>query len=243
MEEALRKENSQDPAELLCSVFTHEMANSLHNLLSVITVMQQRVHQNGHVDQPTDDSLRLLTEEINRLVVLLQDFRASQLFSLHLEPTSLAGVIKDCLALESGRAAQCRIRIECDIPLDLPQIIADPAKLKQVFLNLYTNALEAMPDGGIFTVKAFKLDESICVYLSDTGPGIPEGLQIFEPFVTNKPHGTGLGLAIVKWIVLAHGGRISYRSKPAEGTAFHLVFQSAGASRTRRKLQFSAVHP
>jgi len=243
MEEALRKENSQDPAELLCSVFTHEMANSLHNLSSVITVMQQRLHQNGHVDQPTGDSLRLLTEEINRLVLLLQDFRSSQLFSLHLEPTSLAGVIKDCLALESARAAQCQIRIECDIPSNLPQIIADPAKLKQVFLNLYTNALEAMPDGGIFTVKAFELEETVCVYVSDTGPGIPEGMQIFEPFVTNKPYGTGLGLAIVKWLVLAHGGRISYISKPSEGTIFHLIFQSAGASRTRRHLEFSTAHP
>lgn len=232
MEEPLRKENSQHPGELLCSVFTHEMANSLHNLWSVITVMQQRLHQNGHFDQPTGDSLRLLTEEINRLVLLLQDFRSHRLFSLHLEPTSLAGVIKDCLALESAKAAQCRIRIESDISSNLPEIIADPAKLKQVFLNLYTNALEAMPDGGIFTVKAFELEERVCVYLSDTGPGIPQGMQIFDPFVTNKPHGTGLGLAIVKWIVLAHGGRISYSSKPAEGTVFHLVFQSAGANRT-----------
>jgi len=243
MEQALRKENSQGPAELLGSVFTHEMANSLHNLWSVITVMQQRLQQNGHVDQPTGDSLRLLTEEINRLVLLLQDFRSSQLFSLHLEPTSLAGVIKDCLALESAKAAQCRTRIECGIPSNLPQIIADPAKLKQVFLNLYTNALEAMPDGGIFTVKAFELEETVCVYVSDTGPGIPEGMQIFEPFVTNKPYGTGLGLAIVKWIVLAHGGRISYISKPSEGTIFHLIFQSAGASRSGRHLEFSSANP
>ena len=132
----------------------------------------------------------------------------------------------------TAKAAQCRIRIESDISSNLPEIIADPAKLKQVFLNLYTNALEAMPDGGIFTVKAFELEERVCVYLSDTGPGIPQGMQIFDPFVTNKPHGTGLGLAIVKWIVLAHGGRISYSSKPAEGTVFHLVFQSAGANRT-----------
>ena len=243
MEQALRKENSQGPAELLGSVFTHEMANSLHNLWSVITVMQQRLQQNGHVDQPTGDSLRLLTEEINRLVLLLQDFRSSQLFSLHLEPTSLAGMIKDCLALESAKAAQCRTRIECDIPSNLPQIIADPAKLKQVFLNLYTNALEAMPDGGIFTVKAFELEETVCVYVSDTGPGIPEGMQIFEPFVTNKPYGTGLGLAIVKWIVLAHGGRISYISKPSEGTIFHLIFQSASASRRGRHLEFSSANP
>lgn len=237
MEDPLRKEKWQDPGKLLHSMFTHEMANSLQNLWSVITVMQQRLHQNGHADQPTSDLLRILTEEINRLVLLLQDFRSHRLFSLHLEPISLLDVIKDCVALESGKAAQCRIRIDCEIPPNLPQIIADPAKLKQVFLNLFGNALEAMPDGGIFTVKAFELEGTVCVYVSDTGPGIPEGMQIFEPFVTNKSNGTGLGLAIVKWIVLAHGGKISYSSKPSEGTAFHLVFQSAGASRTHRQLQ------
>lgn len=174
MEQALRKEHTHDPGELLCSMFTHEMANSLHNLWSVITVIQQRLHQNGHVEQPTSDSLKIVIEEINRLVLLLEDFRSHRLFSLHLEPTSLTRVIKDCLVLESARAAQCQIRIDCDIPSNLPEIIADPAKLKQVFLNLYTNALEAMPDGGIFTVKAFELEEKVCVYLSDTGrPGYP----------------------------------------------------------------------
>jgi signal transduction histidine kinase len=233
MEQTACKENSQDPGELLCSVLTHEMANSLHDICSVINVVQEHMHRNGHVDQPTDASLRLVTDEINRLVLMLQDFRSSRLFSLNLEPTSLARVVHDCLALESANAVQRGIRIACDIPSNLPRILADRAKLKQVFLNLYKNAVEAMPEGGVFTVKALALEQTVCVSLSDTGLGIPEGVPIFEPFVTDKPNGTGLGLAIVKWIVMAHGGEIGYSSKPGEGTVFHLVFNRVGASKTR----------
>ena len=208
-------------------MLTHEFANSLHDLSSVVNVLQQSLHQNSQTERLLEDSLRLVSEEINRLVLLLEDFRSSRLFTLSLEPTSLASVIENCLALESVKAEQCYVRIECDLPPNLPWIIADPAKLKQVFLNLCTNAVEAMPNGGLITVKAFERDGCVGVDLSDNGAGIPEGMQIFESFVTNKPHGTGLGLAIVNWIVLAHGGTISYTSEPGAGTVFHLAFQSA----------------
>jgi signal transduction histidine kinase len=102
--------------------------------------------------------------------------------------------------------------------------MADAAKLKQVFLNLYKNAFEAMHDGGILTVSAMERQQTVCVDIRDSGEGIPEGMQIFEPFVTDKPYGTGLGLAVVKWIILAHGGTISYTSKAGEETVFHLSF-------------------
>jgi two-component system sensor histidine kinase HydH len=186
--------------------------------------MEQHLYETGHVDKPTGESLRLVTAEIKRLTLLLEDFRSSRLFSLNLQPTSLAAVIQDCLALESCDAAQRGIRIECSIPLDLPLIMADAAKLKQVFLNLYTNAVDAMRDGGILSVKAMEREEKLCLEISDTGGGIPEGLQIFEPFVSHKPHGTGLGLAVVKWILMAHGGTIGYASKPGKGTIFQLSF-------------------
>lgn len=224
MEEARRKEDSPDRGDLLCSVFAHEIANSLHSISAVANFMEQHLYETGHVDEPTGESLRIVTEEIKRLTLLLEDFRSSRLFNLDLQPTSWATVIEDCLALQSSEATQRRIRIECNVPLDLPLIMADAAKLKQVLLNLLTNAFEAMRDGGILSVKAIECEQNVCLDISDSGEGIPEGIQIFEPFVTNKPHGTGLGLAVVKWIVLAHGGTISYKSNLGEGTIFHLCF-------------------
>lgn len=128
------------------------------------------------------------------------------------------------MALESSEATHRGIHIECDVRLDLPLIMADTAKLKQAFWNLYNNAVDAMGDGGTLSVRAMERDEKLCLEISDSGAGIPEGMDIFAPFVTNKPQGTGLGLAVTKWIVLAHGGTVSYKSKPGEGTIFHLSF-------------------
>ena len=227
MQSQLKEECSRQSGDLTCSVFAHEVANSLHCISAVTSCMRRHLYQTGRVDPLTGESLRLVTQEIERLTLLLADFRSSQVFSLDLRPTSLAGVIQDCLKLESSEARQRRIHVDCKLPTDLPLIMADAAKLKEVFLNLYTNAFDAMGDGGVLTVAASELQGKLCVAISDSGNGIPEGMQIFEPFVTDKPHGTGLGLAIVRRIILAHGGEISYSSKLGEGSMFHLSFPIA----------------
>lgn len=232
MEQSHLKERSHDSSDLTCSVFAHEIGNSLHGISAVASCMERHLYETGRVDKATGELLRLVTQEIDRMTLLLEDFRSCQFFSLDLRPTSLAPVIEDSLGLESGEALQRGICIERNVPSGLPLIMADAAKLKQVFLNLYANAFEAMRDGGILTVGASEVEGNVCLDVSDSGEGIPENMQIFEPFVTNKPHGTGLGLAIVKWIVLAHGGEISYSSKPREGSIFHLSFPVAGRNRT-----------
>ena len=234
MAETCLRQYSQDPGQLLCSVFAHEIANSLQVVSAVAGSMERHLCKIGRVDTPTGQSLRLIAEEIDRLTLLLNDFRSFQLFSLDLEPTSLANVIEDCLALKASEATQRSIGVDCNVPLDLPPIMADAAKLKQVFLNLYSNAFDAMPDGGILTVRTMEGEEKVCLDIADNGEGVPAGMDIFEPFVTSKPHGTGLGLAVSRWIVLAHGGAISYTSKPGQGTTFHLAFPiSRSSSRLR----------
>ena len=228
------RECREDSSDLTCSVFAHEVANSLHAISAVASSMQRHLYETGRVDKATGELLRLVTQEIDRMTLLLKDFRSFQFFSLDLRPTSLAPLIEDCLALEFSEAAQRRIRMERNVPTGLPLIMADGAKLKQVFLNLYANAFEAMRDGGILTVGASEVEGNVCLDVSDSGEGIPEDMQIFEPFVTSKPHGTGLGLAVSRSIVLAHGGSISYTSKPGQGTIFHLAFPiSRSSSRLR----------
>jgi signal transduction histidine kinase len=110
---------------------------------------------------------------------------------------------------------------------NLPHILADPAQLQQVFLNLMLNAVETMPEGGTVKVKTFHdigID-SVQVEISDTGPGIKEELinKIFTPFYTTKPRGTGLGLAICKSLVEQHGGTMSAANDPEGGARFTIT--------------------
>src|SRR5436309_15990587 len=109
------------------------------------------------------------------------------------------------------------------LPPDLPLITADHEKLKQVLLNLCKNAAEAMPQGGTLTVRAHNSGDWVRLEVSDTGVGIPAGVDIFEPFTTTKPQGSGLGLTIVRQIVAAHRGTLTYHSVPGQGTTFTLV--------------------
>jgi two-component system sensor histidine kinase AtoS len=107
---------------------------------------------------------------------------------------------------------------------NLPLILADPAQLQQVFLNLMLNAVETMPDGGTVKVKTFHdigID-AVQVEISDTGPGLGEEIidKIFTPFYTTKPRGTGLGLAICKSLVEQHGGTMRAGNDPEGGARF-----------------------
>jgi two-component system, NtrC family, sensor histidine kinase HydH len=77
-----------------------------------------------------------------------------------------------------------------------------------------------MPAGGQLTIRSHDVGAQVVVDISDTGVGIPAGVNIFEPFITTKPEGTGLGLPIVRQIIAAHGGTLTYHSEPGHGTTF-----------------------
>jgi len=146
---------------------------------------------------------------------------------------------------------QNRVDLAVDFSSENPQIQGDRELLKQVFLNMILNAVEAMPAGGTLRVSTRllsrpgidpngrpdrgKTDREIEIGFCDSGVGIPEDhiARIFDPFFTTKETGTGLGLAIVHNIVAAHGGRVQVSSKPGKGTELTLIFpggQPAGVS-------------
>jgi two-component system sporulation sensor kinase A len=87
---------------------------------------------------------------------------------------------------------------------------------------LIKNAAEAMPAGGTISIEADVADSDVVLEIRDTGSGIPLDVDAFEPFVTTKREGTGIGLVIVRQIIVAHGGSISYQSRPNEGTTFRI---------------------
>jgi signal transduction histidine kinase len=103
-------------------------------------------------------------------------------------------------------------------------VMADPEKMTRVLRNLTLNAIDAMPQGGVLTIRTMPHESGVRLEVADTGQGLtPEECErLFTPYYTTKTHGTGLGLAIVQSVVSDHHGRISVESQPGKGTAFRI---------------------
>jgi two-component system sensor kinase FixL len=204
------------------ATFAHEVGNPLNSMYMAAQLLERRLAKKRDlVDGTLTTPLLNLMSEIKRLTVLLEEFRVlARRQKLTLRSTSLAPLVADLLAVETPAYTARGIKVEQVFPPDLPLIVADSEKLKQVLLNLCKNATEAMPEGGTLTVRAHNSGGHVRLEVSDTGVGIPAGVDIFEPFITTKPQGTGLGLTIVRQIVSAHRGTLTYRSVSGEGTTF-----------------------
>ena len=146
------------------------------------------------------------------------------------EPVSLADVIERATALNSGTMEQYGLELISDVEDGLPDVMGDKNRLRQVVINLISNAMKFTEKGSI-TCRARKLNNEIIMSVVDTGKGIPDVDQekIFEKFkqtgkpVKGKPKGTGLGLPICKEIVKQHGGRIWMESEVGKGSTFSFV--------------------
>jgi signal transduction histidine kinase len=168
-----------------------------------------------------------MADEMGSQLILLRSLLAefkdlARPMKLELRPEDLVGLIRDVLLAEAPHYAKQGIRIDEELPDRLPPIAADAVKIKQLLLNLFRNAAEAMPDGGTLSVRAYREAAELVLEVTDTGVGIPEGMDVFELFKTSKPMGTGLGLAIVRDIVSAHQGAISYTNGREKGTSFQV---------------------
>src|SRR5262249_54903624 len=141
--------------------------------------------------------------------------RTSALFKKQLterERVNVNALIREMAALLRQEASASSIAIRTQLAEDIPEVTADRVQLQQVFMNLMLNAIDAMKDaGGKLTVTSEMRDgRELLIGVSDTGVGLPADNpeQIFESFVTTKPHGTGMGLTITRSIVESHGGRL-----------------------------------
>ncbi|HLN62463.1 MAG TPA: ATP-binding protein, partial [Symbiobacteriaceae bacterium] len=145
------------------------------------------------------------------------------------EPVDLAGVVRATAALMGARARRAGVRIRCDLPEGLPPVRATRDELQQVFLNLMTNALDAMEETGPGTITVTGAPAgpaAMQVAVADTGPGMDAATlaRAMEPFFTTKPpgRGTGLGLSTCYGILTGLGGQMSLTSQPGAGTTVSL---------------------
>jgi hypothetical protein len=147
-----------------------------------------------------------------------------------LRSTDVNATLEKVLFLVRQQRQAASIEVAAALDPQAPPVLADPAQLEQVFLNLCLNACQAM-DGsaGKLSIRTRAQDGRVSVDVEDTGPGIPEHVRpnLFKPFFTTKREGNGLGLAISARIVAEHGGNIGYRCPPGGGTVFTITLQPA----------------
>ena len=199
--------------------FAHEIRNPLSSMRMLAQLLMKKPEMSIEKHQ---QSLRYILEEIERIDVIvkgLMDFAGPTALNLAKQP--IAPVLRAVLALMEANLAHHQIELVLDLLPETPEIEFDSDKLKQAFMNVVLNAMEAMPQGGVLKVSTLMgEDKSFGIKVADTGVGISEEdlVHLFEPFFTRKTRGTGLGLANVKRILEEHGGRVDIESVLGEGT-------------------------
>jgi signal transduction histidine kinase len=208
------------------AALTRELANPLNDMHTLTGLMEHYLQKKMGGDRFLSVTVRNLTSEISRLKVLLEEFRLlvrpQELDFCAVDLAELAGEF-----LQSSGLDFKGIRVEKFFSRPLPPVRADRGKLRDVLHSLVTNSVEAMPDGGPLTLRAWADARNVRLDVEDMGMGIPDGLNVFEPFVTTKRNGTGLGLTIARQITAAHGGTLTYCSRPGAGATFSICFPPA----------------
>ncbi len=198
------------------------LSHEIKNLLMLMSGFASQVRRHLPSEGPDAEKLGIIESEAKRLETLLNEVRDfTRPVPAQKELRSLNITVEESLALVTADLEARSIRVVTRLDAAMPPALHDPARIKQVLLNLLKNAAEAMEGGGMVTVATSILDGKARITVSDTGPGISETVRdrIFEPFCTTKESGTGLGLAVCQRIVADHQGDISFVSEPG-GTSF-----------------------
>ena len=230
-EKLLHQDKMASLGKLSASV-VHEINNPIAGILSMILLIKRILEENDWEKKDTLtfakylDLMETETRRISRIISNLLSFsRQSKIELAHLDVNRL---IEKAVLLNSNLMKINRIRVNQNLSTNMPPLYGSEDQLLQVFMNIISNAAEAMShkDGGALTIetKQNKTAEEIEIIFADTGVGIPDSrlTKIFEPFFTTKKKGkgVGLGLSVAYGIIQDHKGSIKVESKPGEGTRF-----------------------
>lgn len=224
IEEQLRRAERLSALGELSAVLAHEIRNPLGSIKGTAEILKDDF-------RPGDrkyEFLEILVKETDRLNRVVEDFlHLARPVQTERERCDLMAELGEVVTLVSREAASRGVRLVL-APAELPAVRGDREKLRQAFLNLILNGVQATSRGGSLTVAAAAIPArdgappSVDISFADTGAGMEPDLlaRIFEPFYTTKEGGTGLGLAITQKIVESHGGKIEVESAPGRGTTF-----------------------
>ena len=219
-----------DPAEAWSHVITLTagLAHEIKNPLSTIALnLQLLLEDCGEPTTPRErrtlKRLETLERETSRLTRLLDDFlRYARTQQIEPRECDLNAVVRDVLDFIAPQATRQGIDIRTALAANLPTVQADPARIKQAFLNLVLNARDAMPDGGELLVATRRDGDCVQIDVTDTGVGVPDPhlAKLFDVYFSTKEGGSGLGLPATRRILELHGGTIDVESEVHKGTHF-----------------------
>jgi signal transduction histidine kinase len=243
--ELQKRLNEAEKSSLLghfASTIAHEVRNSLNFLnLSIDQIQAKRRLTDEPPGRELRSSLANMKDEITRLNRLVSDFLAvGRQTPPQMAPCDLRAVVAQAVSLVEKQANAQDISIANGLPADLPALQADAGQLKTCFLNVLTNSVQAMPNGGSIFIEAKQMPGAnggpwLQVRFRDTGPGIREQdrEKIFAPYFSTKATGFGLGLAITRKIVEDHGGRVFVSRKNGQGAEMVLELPLSGPAAGR----------
>ena len=204
----------------ISSTISHELRNPLTTISNSVYFLNMKL---GYADEKIKKHIELIQKEVDRSRQIITDLLD---FTRIKDPVFVKGnietIIKEALSHETVSPG---ITIETEFQNIGNQIDMDAAMLRQAFLNIITNAIQAMPQGGKLIITTFSTLDAVHVKFKDTGMGIPKEIipRLFEPLFTTKKSGIGLGLTLVKDIIDKHGGNISVESEVGIGTTFTII--------------------
>jgi len=206
----------------LAASIAHEINNPLYAARNALYLLEDEPPE----QRDASNYLAIAREQLTRIAGIIQRMRDFYRPARgDLAPANINQLIEDTLALAVLNTRHVAIEMIFTPDHTLPNVLCNADQLRQVFLNLVLNAIEAMPEGGTLTVCTIAGPTVALIEIQDTGIGIPNDIRshLFEPFFTNKPNGTGLGLSISAHIVTQHGGQIEVESTEGIGSIFRIV--------------------
>ena len=217
VEEQLRRAEKLSTLGEMAAVLAHEIRNPLGSIRGTAEILRDDYPPGD----PKHEFIEIQIKETERLNHVVEDFlRMARPLPGKLQECSLQEELKTIITLVSGDARQRQVSLVLEEISATAVIRADGEKLRQAFLNIVINALQATPPGGSVTISTSSSAEGYEICFRDTGSGIEAAAlgKIFDPFFTTKTDGTGLGLAITRRIIEGHGGQLIVTSEAGAGT-------------------------
>jgi len=210
----------------LASHLAHDIRTPLTSISGCLQMLRKE-----DVSLENKTLIELALEETKRLNALISDYLSYARPTREREKVDISQLIKETITLFKGSLGDKKITVDTAL-LEKTYIRGNKEEIRQLFWNLFVNAKEAMPNGGMLKVIMEREQNMIKIMVQDTGRGIPKEIQdrIFEPFFTTKPQGSGLGLAIVHKIVNEHEGNIEVENQPKKGASINLYFPLVSSS-------------